>query len=328
MKIDFVLTWVDDKNVNWKTKKASYENHYIDVDMNGEERYRSSLRLLELWIAGAKKYASWVNKIFIIIDRDFREMCAHLESDKVTIVCHDEFMPLWCLPTFNSNVIELNIQNIANLSECFVLFNDDCFIVNKVSENDFFDDNQMPVDVDDVSPINMRDQYGHILLNNIILINSTLSYVDYRKKLYRTYMKKFFWKRNILRQIAYAKMQNEFVGWRDDHVPISYRKSIFKIVYQTYSTEFNKTFQNKFRSKSDISHLLVRYWQLGTHHYTKRVEDMFGKFIPINKIKEIDIYIEEYKILCINDVRMDPAQSDFLQDELVKILERKYEEQN
>lgn len=326
MKIDFVLTWVDDKNGGWRRKKDLYDSDFIDVEMNGDERYRSSLSLLELWIKGAEKYAKWVNNIFIIIDRDFKKTCEHLESDKIKIVCHDEFMPLWCLPTFNSNVIELNVQNIESLSECFVLFNDDCFIVNDVTKTDFFDDEQMPIDVDDISPINMRDQYGHILLNNIILINSTLSYIDYRKKLLRTYMKSFFRKRNTLRQLIYAKMQSEFVGWRDEHVPISYRKSVFKKVYQTYSADFNKTFQNKFRSKSDISHLLVRYWQLGTNCYTKRREEDFGKFIPINKIKEINTYINDYKILCINDVRMESAQSDLLQDELVKILERKYEE--
>ena len=59
-------------------------------------------------------------------------------ADKIEYVRHSEIIPLECLPTFNSHVIELYLSNIANLLESFVYFNDDCFLGARVGESFFF----------------------------------------------------------------------------------------------------------------------------------------------------------------------------------------------
>lgn len=46
-------------------------------------------------------------------------------------------MPEGSLPVFNSNALEVNIHRIKGLSEKFVYFNDDIFIINNVKEEEF-----------------------------------------------------------------------------------------------------------------------------------------------------------------------------------------------
>lgn len=48
-------------------------------------------------------------------------------NPKITLIKHSDYMPEKYLPTFNSNVIELNYHRITELSDNFVLFNDDCY---------------------------------------------------------------------------------------------------------------------------------------------------------------------------------------------------------
>ena len=50
---------------------------------------------------------------------------------------HQDFIPQEYLPTFNSNVIELNLFRLEALSDKFILFNDDMFF-NKPLQPSFF----------------------------------------------------------------------------------------------------------------------------------------------------------------------------------------------
>ena len=50
------------------------------------------------------------------------------------------------LPTFNINSIELNLHRIKGLSEHFVFFNDDMFLLKPVYMEDFFKD-EKPIDM-------------------------------------------------------------------------------------------------------------------------------------------------------------------------------------
>lgn len=54
------------------------------------------------------------------------------------MVRHEDFMAPAYLPTFNINSIELNLHRIKGLSQQFVFFNDDMFLINSVVQEDFF----------------------------------------------------------------------------------------------------------------------------------------------------------------------------------------------
>ena len=59
---------------------------------------------------------------------------------KLNIVCHEDFIPQKFLPTFNSHTIEWNFHRIPGLTEQFVYFNDDMFLLKPVYMEDFFKD--------------------------------------------------------------------------------------------------------------------------------------------------------------------------------------------
>src|SRR5574344_1149949 len=134
--IDFVIPWVDGTDENWILEKNKFDNmNDINLD-NGESRYRD-WQLLKYWFRGVEKYAPWVHKIYFITWGHIPNWL-NVNNEKIVIVNHKDYIPDKYLPTFNSHTIELNMHRIKNLSENFVYFNDDTFIINKVDQNDFF----------------------------------------------------------------------------------------------------------------------------------------------------------------------------------------------
>ena len=140
-KIDFVITWVDGSDKKWLEEKRKYDNS-IDVD-DSINRYRDWDNL-KYWFRGVEKFAPWVNKIYFITYGHLPKFL-NTSHEKLVIVNHEDFIDKKNLPLFNSNAIEFNLKNINDLSENFVLFSDDVFILDKVKTTDFFK-NDLPCD--------------------------------------------------------------------------------------------------------------------------------------------------------------------------------------
>ena len=132
-KIDFVILWVDGNDENWLKEKNKYL--HLEGDMQ-ENRFRDCNNLKYLF-RGIEKYANYVNKVFFITWGHVPKWL-NVKNKKLRIVKHEEFIPNKYLPTFNSNVIEMNLHRIKDLSEQFILFNDDLFILNKLEPSYFF----------------------------------------------------------------------------------------------------------------------------------------------------------------------------------------------
>ncbi len=97
----------------------------------------------------------------------------NLSHPKLKVVRHEEFIPTDYLPTFSSHPIELNLHRIKGLSERFVYFNDDTFLIRPVLQEDFFK-NGLPRDCcieTAIAQDNIDDPFAHILLNNTALVN-------------------------------------------------------------------------------------------------------------------------------------------------------------
>ena len=132
--IDFVITWVDGRDPEWRKRKdALNENSFED---EREERYRD-WGLLPYWFRGVEKYAPWVRKIWFICDQEPPEWL-NRDHPKLSIVRHEDYLPDEYRPAFNSHPIELNLHRIKGLSERFVYFNDDMYLLRPVGENLFF----------------------------------------------------------------------------------------------------------------------------------------------------------------------------------------------
>lgn len=186
--IDFVVTWVDDSDENWLKEKRKYDIVGDKTNANNDTRYRD-WGLLKYWFRGVEKNCPWVNKIFFITYGHVPKWL-NLNNPKLAIVKHEDYIPSKYLPTFNSNVIELHLNKIKQLSNQFVLFNDDMFIIDKVKEKDFFK-NGKPVEsalLDVLIKKVPEDIFPYSVMNNMGLINRHFNKRDVQKK----YFFKFF----------------------------------------------------------------------------------------------------------------------------------------
>ena len=179
-KIDFVLLWVDDKDENWQEQKRKYTKE--DVNKITSNKYRDWDNL-QYWFRGVEKFAPWVNQIFFITCNQKPEWLNE-NHPKLKLVNHEDFIDAKCLPTFNSNAIEINLGKIKELSEQFVLFNDDMYLLNETKPTDFFE-NGLPKDCyfehPDITPF-YGETYQNFLLNNKGIINSHFSKETQTKK--------------------------------------------------------------------------------------------------------------------------------------------------
>ena len=170
-QIDFVIIWVDGGDPEWRKKKAKYE-----INKKGDDRdirYRD-WGILKYWFRCVEKNAPWVNKIYFVSDSQKPEWLNE-KHPKIKIIDHKDFIPKEYLPTFSSHTIELNIHRIPGLSENFVYFNDDMFIVNKVKPNTFFKHGK-PVEMANLNPIMPKENIKlteNVRFNNTIISRAT-----------------------------------------------------------------------------------------------------------------------------------------------------------
>lgn len=143
MNIDIVYLWVNGDDKNWRKQRNFWYdkiNHRTIKDANNlsDSLYRDNGEL-KYSLRSVAECVPWVNHIYIITG--FNQIPAWLnkKNPKITIVPHEQIMPKDALPTFNSNSIEMCISNIKNLSEHFLLMNDDTFFNKPVNQDFFFD---------------------------------------------------------------------------------------------------------------------------------------------------------------------------------------------
>lgn len=318
--IDFVVTWVDGSDERWLSQKNKYMSEY-DLKLNSSARYRD-WGFLKYWFRSVELHAPWVNKIYFITEGHIPDWLDTTHS-KLVIVKHSDYIDNKYLPTFNSNVIEMNIHNIDGLADCFVLFNDDMFLNNNVDPSDFFENN-LPKDIGVLSPIiPTSNSIDSIVLNNVAIIND---YFDKRRVL-KTHLFKFFnlkYRNQLTKNICMLPWK-KFTGFYDNHIPISYTKKSFEQIWNLNLNLLHQTLNHKFRTKTDINHWLIRYWQICSGEFVPR-SITFGKYYDLGVNQEEllnDIRKRIHKVICLNDNEI-VEEFNKIQSSIINELERKY----
>ncbi|TLG81047.1 stealth family protein [Vagococcus zengguangii] len=328
-KIDFVITWVDGSDKHWIKKKKMYDPN-INVNENnevsGEVRYRD-WELLKFWFRSIEKNANWVNKVYLITDNQvpdwINETCSKLE-----IVFHTEYIPSKYLPTFNSRVIELNFHKIKGLSEQFVYFNDDMFILNPVKETDFFHKGK-PKDMCVLNPITpIKGSIYNIIMNNMEIINDNFNKNRFVKENFLKIFS-FKYKSMMIRNLLLISWPN-FIGFYEPHATISHTKTTYSKLWDRYYEKLDATCSSKFRENSNLNHWLMRYWNLCNGEFHPQSKG-FSKFVQlhdenISNIKK-DIINSKVKLYCIND-SSNIRDFNLLKSELIKIFSIKFPEKS
>ncbi|WP_156010080.1 stealth family protein [Streptococcus ruminantium] len=297
-KIDFVVTWVDGSDPKWQKQKQQYMSEE-DKGLNSVARYRD-WEIFKYWFRAVEKHAPWVNKVVLITEGHVPEWL-NINHEKLLLIKHSDYIPQEYLPTFNSNVIELNIHRIEELSEHFVLFNDDMFINKSVGPEDFFR-NGLPTDVGVFSPqVPKSGGIASISLNNIEVINDYFN----THQILKEWSNKFFrlsYGKHLLKNFIVLPW-NSVLGFYDHHLPVAYKKSTFKHLWNLEEQKLRQTSRNKFRTKSDINHWLMRYWQLASGQFTPRsvhFGNYYNIFDELNKIIS-ELRNPKYHLICLND---------------------------
>lgn len=340
-KIDFVITWVDGSDEEWLAKKRAFaekqpfiekpsstkkqtftENqppieNQLSIERprfdSSDLRFRNDFDFLKYWFRGVEKFAPWVNQIFFVTAGHLPDWL-NLQHPKLKIIRHSDFIPQEFLPTFNSHTIENNLHRITELSENFVYFNDDFYLLRKTRPEDFFKEGQyrgktqlLPraffaenILINNPS----RDIFPYIQMNNMALINQTYDKRNfYKTNRTKAYNIKYgiFNLRNFL-----LKPWREFSLLYDPHCAIAYKKSTFQAVWQKHNKEFTETSLRRFRSDRDISHLIFYYTQLLEGKFIPRSAN-FSHHTMLNKDESQNLQIirmiesQKYHVLCIND---------------------------
>lgn len=298
-KIDFVILWVDGSDPKWLKEKQKY-NPSIDVD-DAANRYRDWDNL-RYWFRGVEKFAPWVNKIHFVTWGHLPEWL-DTTNPKLNIVNHKDICEKKYLPLYNSNAIEMNINKIKDLSEKFVYFNDDMFIIDSTKKEDFFYKNK-PCDEYAETPIeaNGKDEiFAHTLLNNMTIINKRYSKKSFFKTNKKLYLSLKYGK-NLIRTITQLPYKH-FTGIYNPHIPQSFKKKYFDELWKNETEKVEETLNNRFRSKTDITQYVVRYFQLLEGDFYPR-KSSFGKIFEIsqdntNLVKHIKK--QKSKVICLND---------------------------
>ena len=136
--IDAVITWVDGSDKEYKKKI----NKHLTTSTNYKKEYLQANEI-EYCVKSILKFAPFVRRIFIVTDNQkpsFNDLEDLIVSNKVKIVDHKEIFKGYekYLPTFNIRSIDAMLYRIEDLSETFVYFNDDVFLINKICEEDWF----------------------------------------------------------------------------------------------------------------------------------------------------------------------------------------------
>ena len=296
--IDFVVLWVDDADPVWRAKKAQFTGKEM-AEGNSDVRYRD-WNTLKYWFRGVEKFAPWVRYVYFVTD-DQKPEWLNLEHPKLKWVKHTDFIPEEYLPTFNSHTIEWNMHRIAGLSENFVYFNDDMYLIKETKPEDFFVNN-LPCDFPELGYLVPSDFWTNIAFNNTALLNRHFSVNKCIKS------NQWKWLRH---QTVKTMLKNAVLGRKDmisyiehGHIHVTYMKKMFQTLWEKEYPVIHETCLHRIRTKDDVSHWCVRDWQLlmGLFHPAKQIGKVFSTS-SMSKNDEAIQYMRKQKgkVICLND---------------------------
>ena len=275
-KIDFVLCWVDSNDPKWNEQRKLAHKKYFPNESpentgedNGEHRYRE-MGLLQYWFRSVEKFAPWVNKIYFITCGQKPEWLNE-KHPKLVLVNHEDYIPESYLPTFNSNPIELNLHRLPELSEHFVLFNDDMFLLKSVTPDFYFHDGKPTLSAN----LSICDYFGYnnwsfLCFNDYCVVNEHFNVSnaiwENRDKWFSI---KYLGLKTALKNFLCFKLNHTFNIYGYEHISYPHLKSSFQAIWDTCPEVLEETSRQPFRSHSQINHWLICAWN-----------QMQGKFHP------------------------------------------------
>lgn len=189
-KIDVVIAYVDMNDNEWRKTYNSFvlNTNIPNKQINSEIRFRD-YGTLKACLRSIEQYMSWINNVYLIVSSE-SQIPEWINRNTVNIVYHEDIIPKEFLPTFNSNVIELHLHNIKNLSEKFIYFNDDMLLIDTNVIEDYFINNKCVHFMTEAPniPIRKSDDFYRQKRHNSVVILHEMGYdVDTTKVYYNNH---------------------------------------------------------------------------------------------------------------------------------------------
>lgn len=324
--IDIIIPWVDGNNPEWLETKNKYLGvSGADSNANSNARYES-WNNLHLIFRGIERFMPWAHKVFLVVcGREQIPEFLNTGHPKLRIVTHEEYIPKEYLPTFNSNTIEMNYFRIEDLSENFILFNDDIFPISEIEERYYFQDGMvcdeavespiMPVDVGQITEYSCM-----VKINNLLFINRHFQ----KRKVQRNNREKWFYSGygELLQRTEGLGYWDNFVGFHDRHMPVALKKSVMRHLWEIEPERLALASSNHFRSYTDLSQCLVRYWQLCTGNFVPRKTLGEPYLVTADNYKAVadDIAGKPHQMVCLTE-DCTPEEFTVIRDEINRALE-------
>lgn len=267
--MDYVFPFVDSKDPIWQ---AEYSKTACYNPTQTDERFRD-LGFLKYVFRSIDKNLSWIDRVILIVSSE-SQIPSWLDTSKVRIVYHKDFIPEKYLPVFNSNTIEAFLPLIPDLDDEIIYGNDDMFFLNPCSKQDFFVNHKPVVSFHHKNRI---ETFFDILVKRC-------------SKLEQSHFKKIKLPKDI-----YIKPL---------HFTSSWKKETLKKVYELDHRQIKKSITTFRDLQTNLNQYIYTDYQIFKGD-VKFVKDSPNKYIHsrmhLNKILEV-IHNMQYKVLCFNDV--------------------------
>lgn len=304
--VDCVITWVDGSDREWIKLKNKYSGKSSKLTEDDEnERYRDYGTLKYLF-RGIEKFMPWIRNVYFITCGQ-RPEWLNTDNPKLRIINHSDYIPEKYLPTFSSHPIEMNLHRIEGLSENFVFFQDDMFVIKPTKETDFFK-NGLPCDSAVLNAIAMeksdKDFRFLMPINNIEIINK---YFNKSESIKRNWSKYYNLKygMDMLRTIC-LRPWIHFTGFYNYHLPYSLTKKVLRELWEKEPEALDTTCSHRFRNSNDVNIWLACYWQYASGNFTPR-NPRIGFLTSVSDSIESNNTVYEHikkqksKLIVIND---------------------------
>lgn len=303
MIIDIVILWVDGSDPVWLEEKRKYTPPSAK-DSNSVNRYRD-WGLLPYWFRAIDTFMPWVRKVHLVTWGHVPAFL-NLDAPKLNVVKHTDFIPAEYLPTFSSHAIEMNIHRIPDLSEHFIYFNDDMFLLRPM-EPEWFFRNGLPCTYGREVPWTFTGEVGiwaHAAANDLGVINAHFPKKDaIRHHGSKFYSKCYGWKNNLRTFMLNTLFPDHFTGFQNLHAPAAYRKQTFEEVWAAEPELLDSTCRDKFRQASNVNQWVCLWWQVASGNFEPSIVDNVVDSVTADNLEKMCSIIEgqAHDFVCIND---------------------------
>ena len=264
--MDAVITYVNSEDKFWREEYKKHVKGVIE-----EVRYRD-LGTLRYLIDGIHEFMPFIEHTYLVVSSP--SQIVDIDTSDVDVIYHKDIIPEKYLPCFNSCTIEMFLHKIPGLSEEFIYFNDDTFVLKPMKKTDFFIDGK-PVLNPHLSKCSQFDKlctFAQQCKNSTELIRS-----------------------------KFVKKYPNNVYIRQEHIMRPMLKSTCEIVWEKCEKEILNSL-TRIRTKRNYNVYLFNDYDVMTGGYVQN--EIAHKYLKTNESVEnitSNISSDKFSVVCIND---------------------------